>query len=173
MKIWRRSLPHRPVGWSVIQPQNRKGPSSAPGERYLRNLWVSRKGGFYRLALLALALWGAYSVVGSSHGLLQLRALAREEAGLKAQLSEAQEESRLVQNELQEGAAVGLERGLREKYLKSRPNEIVYHLRRTEAAGPDSIRTDPSGEGFSGAEPQGESGAAGDRTGDSAGPSAH
>jgi hypothetical protein len=161
MKFGPKTTIRRPAGWSIIQPPGRRGAQGQAGEQYLRKFWVSRRGGFYRLAILALAAWGTYSIVGTSHGLVQLQALAQQETNLRARKAEILEESRQVQNQLLEGPAVGMERGLRERFRESRKNEIVYDLKRTQMPA-DSTQLNLS------AGPSGTAGSYGtDSTGDS------
>ena len=122
----------------MLQPLRPRSQARDGGERYLRNFWVSRRGGFYRLALIVLTAWGGYNLIGSSHGVLHLRALAREEAELKDRLREKTAESHQVAHELREDPMVEMERGLREKYFQSREGEIVYRLRRSGGTAADS-----------------------------------
>jgi len=114
------------------------------GDRYLRMLWVSRRGHFFKLTLWILALWGGYSLIASDHGLLHLRQLRREAVELDAVHAGLVQEQRQVQNEMAEDPNVSIERGLREKYRKSRPGEIVYRTKVLQApvdsvGGPGSV----------------------------------
>ncbi len=130
----------RPQGWSVVQTGRKWTASGSNGDRYLRGFWDSRRGGFYRLALFALAGWGIYNLIGSGHGLLRLRALAHQEAELRQRYSTLVEQTRQAEDELREDPALGLERGLREKYMKSRKNEIVYYVRRVPGSADSSAQ---------------------------------
>lgn len=125
----------KPRGWSITTSSLRSAAENRAENRYLRHLWVSRRGGFMKLALWILALLGTHSLVASDHGLLHLRALRREEAALDARHAALAEEHRQMQNEVAEDGSLSIERGLREKYRKSRPGEIIY---RTKAVPPPS-----------------------------------
>jgi cell division protein FtsB len=119
----------KPRGWSISNMALRTVTEGRGGDRYLRMFWVSRRKRFITLGLWVLALCGAYNLIASDHGVARLRALHREEAGLNAQHAALIEEYRQATNQVTEDPAVSIERGLREKYRKSRPGEIVYRTK--------------------------------------------
>ena len=134
----------RPRGWSVLQAGSPLGSLSRGHERYLREFWQSRRGGLSRLGLGILALWGAYSIIGSDYGLLRLRLLRARESQLQRRVAELTAETGQVQRHLQEDPLTGMERGIREKYRKSKPNEIIYQLEREPEPAADSTARVPS-----------------------------
>jgi hypothetical protein len=119
----------RPRGWSLTNVSLRSVTESRSGDRYLRTFWVSRRGRFIKLAIWVLVICGAYNLVASDHGFMRLRTLHREEAAWNERHAALVENYRQATNQVEEDAAVSIERGLREKYRKSRPGEIVYRTK--------------------------------------------
>jgi cell division protein FtsB len=134
----------RPRGWSVLQAASGIGALTRDRDRYLRDIWVSRRHGFYRLALAGLAIWGGYNLIGSGSGFLRLRELHRQEIALRARCADLAAETRQLRRELSEDPVLSAERGIREKYRRSRPNEIIYQIERSpDPVGSDSTAVGP------------------------------
>ncbi len=145
----------RPRGWSVLQG-NAWGSIRRRGQHpALRGLWEARRGGIFRAGIAVLLVWGLYNMIAGSHGVLELRRLQHREADLLRRSQDLTAELREVNRELQADPSLAAERGIREKFLRSRPNEIVYHFRTysgsdsatgsaggDEAAGRDSAMED-------------------------------
>ncbi len=141
----------KPRGWSVVEKGRRWTEPGSEGDRYLRHLWGSRRGGLYRIALAALAAYGLYNLLASGHGLLRIQALAREEATLRERRTMLVEQKTQVEDEINEPRSLSDERGLREKYLQRRKNEIVFYAHRAPAgAAGDSSAPGAGGIGWGG-----------------------
>ncbi len=110
------------------------GMSPAVGPRMrggrLRRAWERGQSGIIRVALLALAVWALYHLVGSRSGVLQLYSLSRTEAALQTRYAQMQLEYNEVIEELNEDPRLRMERVMREKYQRSLPGEIIYRIER-------------------------------------------
>ncbi len=118
------------------------GPRTHGGR--LRKAWERGQSGLIRVALLALAVWALYHIVGSRSGVLQLYSLSRTEAALQTRYAHMQMEYTQVTEELNEDPRLRMERVMREKYQRSLPGEIVYRIER--GGGADSTGANPQPE---------------------------
>ena len=134
----------RPRGWSVLSVRPSLGSLPRGHDRYLRSLWETRRRGLSRAGLVLLALWGSYSLIGSDHGLLRLQMLRRQETDLQGRVQDLTVETHRIQRQLNEDPLTEMERPMREKYRKSKPNEIVYRVERTPPPAPDSTGSIPA-----------------------------
>ena len=132
----------RPRGWSVLQAGAGLGSLHRHHDRYLRALWQSRRKGFFGVVLLALLLWGGFSIIGSDHGLLRLQNLRRQQTDLERRVGELAAQDAEVRKELNEDPLTEIERPLREKYRGSKPNEIIFQIERSPS---DSSTSAPAG----------------------------
>lgn len=113
----------------------------------LRQAWERGQTGVIRVALIAIAIWAMYHIVGSRSGLLQLYSLSRTEASLQDRYAQMEEEYNQVTEEMNEDPSLRMERVMREKYQRSLPGEIVYRIERRNEADSADVVLRPDGGG--------------------------
>ncbi len=113
----------------------------------LRRVWERGQSGLIRIALLALAVWALYHIVGSRSGVLQLYSLSHTEAALQTRYAQMEMEYTQVTEKLNEDPRLRMERVMREKYQRSLPGEIVYRIERGGGTDSTGVSLQPEGEG--------------------------
>ncbi len=133
-------LKHRLNGWLGGGP-----PSRVAGGQVLRHpvRGARRHLNVTRLLLLAAAGWVFYTLIAGEHGLLRIRHLEQEKAGLDMEILTLRNEVELVRDHVRENAGdpYHLEKIARERYGLVRPGETVYRFRQDET----SVTKSPGG----------------------------
>ncbi|MCA9727203.1 MAG: septum formation initiator family protein [Candidatus Eisenbacteria bacterium] len=131
-----------------------RGPHGIDPAWYVRSPWKSARRRVLPLLALFGGAWIALSLVFGTSGLVRLWELRAEEKHLRAELDAVEADHADLERELQEPAAMALERSAREKLDLQLPGEIVYRFPRipadagTEPAPAGSAHSDTeSGEG--------------------------